>query len=442
MSLLSGGGADKFGNRYEGRWTALQLLRLLAEEVASVTLEGVGDDETGVDLWVRQIGGSRIAYQCKRKNRSVGKWTLSALKQRDVFKHLVGQLKRDTTARFVLVSSDPTPELRDLCEAARHGGGDPNAFFEQVTATDAQGKALNAFCEAISESPETEEGRQFVFDLLRRTSISLFQDNDEGRDVLALHARMTVNVDWKNVVAILAEYAVEKLGHEITAEDVRTHLRSRDISLVSLVSDRKTSERIEELRREYKDSIEPFLIGQQSIPRPEATSLLENLVGNTPCRLLVLHGRAGTGKSCVFLQFAELLEGKGIPYLPLRLDRRMPKASARHFGVETCDLPESPAVVLQRLNPGRLSVLLVDQLDAVRWTGAHASAPWDACKQMLDEALRLPDVAVVVACRTFDLRDDPPIRAWHEVRKGIEVEIGNLPELLPLSNPMDLALRP
>jgi hypothetical protein len=45
MSSSSGGRADKLGNRYEGLWVAFDLLRLLAEEVAGVQLEAVGDEE-------------------------------------------------------------------------------------------------------------------------------------------------------------------------------------------------------------------------------------------------------------------------------------------------------------------------------------------------------------------------------------------------------------
>jgi len=37
-------------------------------------------------------------------------------------------------------------------------------------------------------------------------------------------------------------------------------------------------------------------------------------------------------------------------------------------------------------------------------------------------------VAVVVACRTFDRRDDQQIHVWHSARKGKEVAVGDLPE--------------
>src|SRR5438477_511706 len=70
MSTATGGRADKLGNRYEGLWVANTLIRLLAEEIRTVQMEALGDDERGVDLWVTNNDGWREAYQCKRKNRT------------------------------------------------------------------------------------------------------------------------------------------------------------------------------------------------------------------------------------------------------------------------------------------------------------------------------------------------------------------------------------
>jgi hypothetical protein len=43
VSPLRGGEADKFGNRYEGRWTTRELLYVLQGQVDSVTIEEVGE---------------------------------------------------------------------------------------------------------------------------------------------------------------------------------------------------------------------------------------------------------------------------------------------------------------------------------------------------------------------------------------------------------------
>jgi len=97
------------------------------------------------------------------------------------------------------------------------------------------------------------------------------------------------------------------------------------------------------------------------VPRPEAASVLD-LITSQAERLVCSTLGAGRARRCVLLQFTELLERQGVPYLPLRLDRRTPQTSSLKYGTDVCGLPESPAVVLHALNPSRLAVLIVDQL--------------------------------------------------------------------------------
>jgi hypothetical protein len=72
--------------------------------VAAVQLEAVGDDEQGVDVWVTARDGTRDAQQCKRKNRTAGRWGTGELARQGVLKNLAVQLGRDASARFTFVS--------------------------------------------------------------------------------------------------------------------------------------------------------------------------------------------------------------------------------------------------------------------------------------------------------------------------------------------------
>ena len=45
---LPGGAAEKFGNRYEGRWTVACLLDVMDEKASSIRLEPPGPEEQGV----------------------------------------------------------------------------------------------------------------------------------------------------------------------------------------------------------------------------------------------------------------------------------------------------------------------------------------------------------------------------------------------------------
>lgn len=85
MAFEPGGMSEKLGNRYEGRWVAKQLLRLLNEKIRSVTVELIGPDEPGVDLLVVGKDGVRQLQQCKARYGGREFWTISALREKGIF---------------------------------------------------------------------------------------------------------------------------------------------------------------------------------------------------------------------------------------------------------------------------------------------------------------------------------------------------------------------
>ena len=76
---LPGGAAEKFGNRYEGRWTVACLLDIMDEKASSIRLEPPGPEEQGFEFWVTKQG-VREYHQVKRQHPS-GHWTLHTLAQ-------------------------------------------------------------------------------------------------------------------------------------------------------------------------------------------------------------------------------------------------------------------------------------------------------------------------------------------------------------------------
>jgi hypothetical protein len=125
MGFEPGGRADKLGNRHEGRWVTKQLLRLLNEEIRSVTIEAIGDDEKGIDLWVEDTNGFRQAQQCKARNSSNEFWPIRDLKARGIFDSIRFQLGRDSRHEFILVSGVPAKLFGDICDSARNSNGNP-----------------------------------------------------------------------------------------------------------------------------------------------------------------------------------------------------------------------------------------------------------------------------------------------------------------------------
>src|SRR4051794_20902968 len=65
VSPRPGGEADKFGNRYEGRWTVGKLLEVLAGRAQSFVLEQRGEGGAGVEFTVVRNHGGEEGHQLK-----------------------------------------------------------------------------------------------------------------------------------------------------------------------------------------------------------------------------------------------------------------------------------------------------------------------------------------------------------------------------------------
>ena len=75
---LPGGPADKFGNRYEGRWTVNCMIDVMDERADAIRLEPPGAEGEGIEFWVRR-GDRREYHQVKRQHSASGRWTLADL---------------------------------------------------------------------------------------------------------------------------------------------------------------------------------------------------------------------------------------------------------------------------------------------------------------------------------------------------------------------------
>ena len=130
MAFEPGGMSEKLGNRYEGRWVAKQLLRLLNEEIESVTVELIGPDERGVDLLVVGKNDVRHLQQCKARCAGRESWTIAALRDKAILKHLAFHLSRNPKQEFALVSAIPAQSFADICDSARNSNDNPRDFFQ------------------------------------------------------------------------------------------------------------------------------------------------------------------------------------------------------------------------------------------------------------------------------------------------------------------------
>ncbi|MBN2588372.1 MAG: hypothetical protein JXA96_00800, partial [Sedimentisphaerales bacterium] len=416
MAFEPGGYADKLGNRHEGRWVVKQLLRLLNEEIRSVTIEAIGDDQEGVDLIIESNTGIRQFQQCKARNRSNNSWSISDLKSKGILQKMQFQLNRNPDYEFALVSGISSPLICDICESARKSNGNPEDYFEyQIKNIGADRRAFyQKFCEGLNLNQNQKEDREKAFDYLKRTYLKIWPDDQNSYEELLGFTKLLVNGEPSNVISSLADYAIENIRKCLSSKDVLDHLCDLGFEPRKLGYDKRIAPAINSLQQGFEESIAPGLIANQLISRDETQELLKAI--DEEC-IVILHGAAGYGKSGVLYELTQILKQQQRPYLPIRLDRLEPKNTAKEFG-QNMGLPESPVLCLDSLLCEKTGVLILDQLDALRWTSSHSSNSLEVCKDIVREIIHLrrtgKPISVILSCRTFDLEHDPEIKKWLE----------------------------
>lgn len=416
MSLEPGGFAEKIGNRYESTWITFQLLRLLDEKISYVQVEPLGDDEDAVDVIVGNLDGSKEHHQCKIGEKSVEAWTIATLESKELltkgFEHILSGSKS-----YKVISRIGFRLLEDICESALNSTGSGSEFFEHQIKEISQDriKLFNELCKKLSLDQSKSDDLDKALQFLKCFEIRLFNEDDTDHEICKLLAEKLVFETPIQLVHFLQTYPVKcnKLREKITTHLLKKDLETHQFSFRPSPSDPHTFAVLETLNQEFDQSIEPYLISQNNIYRTEFTIALES-VTNSPITLI--KADAGVGKSAFLLDLKKHFIQSGAIVLPIRLDRRVPEKNINQFG-EDLGFPCSPIYCLEKYSQGQEVIVILDQLDALRWTALHSSNALDICIKMVTEILLLrqhasANIKIIMATRNFELEDDLRLKNW------------------------------
>jgi hypothetical protein len=411
MAFPIGGRGDKLGNNYEDRFLVRKYLDLLNNKVQSIIVEAIGQDEEGVEFWTQHFDGTREAFQCKARNAMNENWSVSSLKSKGVLTKLQNQLDRSEKHRFFFVSPVPFISLKDLCDAARNSPDNVALFYEHLLDGKAKKELFHDFCRALNlDYNDLNEGT-LALNYLKR---SYFENYPDERSDLYSLVEFFLLGDPETIVSVLAAYAINnnRLGIEIYADELYEYLRARDIHPRNLAYDNRIVPVLDSLKNQFHESIAPVLIRGSLLAREETQECIEKLEQSG---LLIIFGDAGNGKSGVLYELTQIFEQNDIQYLPLRVDRQIPKQTPKFFG-ESLGLPDSPVVTLHSIAGNRPALIIIDQLDAIRWTSLHSSDAFEICKELVKQILLLrrqnQDIRVILSCRSFDMKHDRRLNNW------------------------------
>lgn len=398
MSPRAGGETAKFGERYEGRWTIHELLRVLEGHAVSIRVEEPGEAGAGIEFSLQRNDGIVEAHQVKRQSGSANSWTVRRLAEAGVLAAAADQIGRGREFHFV--SMLPSQRISDMTDRAR-GSDDALTFVASLN-----GEQLKDLEQLEPLLGDTAECFAFLRSLFLR-----WPDERQIEETNAGRAGALIGGTSGPLAALaLGDLVHGNLGVTLDAAAIREKLRKYELTLVEAAKASRAVEAVETVESLY-ESWENSLRGEllePEIPREEAGWIADELEGGEGRNVLVA-GPAGAGKSAVLRQVVRSLS-EGWAVLPLRLDLIEPFSSTRELGVERLGLDASPAASLAALAGNRDCLLVVDQLDVVSRASGRMPATFAAVAGLLREASAYPNMRVLAACRQFDLDNDHRLR--------------------------------
>lgn len=424
MPYEIGGRADKLGNRFEVRWVIYQLMEILEEKIDYVILEALGDDERGVDVWIGKTNNTKEGQQCKGRNGSKEIWDFASVNGRGIFKNWKHQLDADQLNKVSLVSPLAFTNLEDLIERAKTNESPMDFYNNQILSSSKDFiKFFKNFCNSMDLNPENAQDLIKSISYLRRILYRQIPDAMLKEIVLKKINYLFIGNEeqiYNTFVAWIIDGDI--YGKELTRTEILKFLKDKEIDFRNLALDSRIVPRINELNQEYINGF--YCIDNNLIYREEFDKCKEIINSE---KSLIIHGKAGRGKSGCTLSIVEYCKEEKIPYLAIKLDRRVPNGSSEKWGKEI-GLPASIAHCLHSVSKNEKAVLILDQLDALRWTQAHSRDALLVCAEVINQIYQLNlerkhKIAVVFVCRTYDLENDNNINSlFNDYGNGTKFE--------------------
>lgn len=411
MSLEIGGRADKYGNEYENQYLTRLFLRIVKGDYKSVIVEPLGENRNSVEYIATDANDFVWHYQCKASNLNRKSWSIDNLNSHKVFNRSKAIINQSEKNKYVFVSPLHYGQLEELCNRARTNSSVEEFLNYQLNNIDI--KAAFNDCSKCYELDINDPIQ--CSELVNILSKSYYEIQPRGiENVLDLneHVGMLFMGDSNSARCMLENYvnSTSQYGVSITARDIIAFMESGGFNIRNNLYSENITVKLTELNQMFYNSFQP--INQTLFHRNETKTIIENIkLGKS----IIIHGKAGAGKSGCVQDIINELEKDNILYLALKLDKHIPNISPDNYGKDL-GLNQSPVYCLHNLSAKKKCVLILDQLDSLRWTNQHSSTALDICKQMVAQARMLNtcdegQISIVFITRTFDLENDAGLKS-------------------------------
>ena len=387
---------SKIGNWYEEGYVVFQALRLLDETIEELVWEGRDEDGRGIDLWIRERSGERVAIQCK--TRSTDRWTVRRLKEKRIFEHARYHLNEravsDRAIRYEFLTNERAHEWEDAIHAARNG----DDLAPHAMVTDEIGDGAHA--------------------ILRRMSVR-FQDQSSIEE----HARTIAETlvapsDTVRLLEALRTTLRARLHTRWATATLRQALESADLRWTKEPTGKRFGERIASITQEFVENVCRARQTSTHLVRSEESTVGAAVLDAEPGSLILVRGAPGSGKSEVLAGLVPAAKSD-TTLLALNADQ-----------LSDSRLGDNVARRLRSFVGEGRAILVIDQVDQLARGGVRHQPALGPVARLVDEARRA-GIIVVVGCRTIEASRVSQLEnlfAAPGPGSRIDVEIDDLPE--------------
>lgn len=426
MAYQGGGRTDKAGNKYETNYFIYQILRVINEDIYSVTLEAVGDDEKGTDIWVVNNNGTREAQQCKGRNVNNDEWSIGAINKYSILENWKIQLERDSNNCVSLVSPISFIVLEDLIDIANNSSGDANDFYENqiLKANEGTKKFYFDYCKRMKLDLTNETDKIKSLNYLKRTYYRQIPDSELKNNLINPMIKYLFCEDVNIVYNAILDFVINgnNWGKAIDFIEIKKYLKSQNIELSNLAFDDRIAPRIDVLNNEFDMFFIP--INNEIIEREEYFKSKELIEDG---KSFIISGKAGFGKSGIVQLIVEDCKKNNIPYISIKLDKRLPEKNTTEWG-KCLGLPTSISYCIDSISKEKKAVIVLDQLDALRWTQSNSIESLFVCRELIEEVKsinknRENKISIILVCRSYDLKNDNNIKLLFKEKEWQEIQV-------------------
>jgi len=413
MPFEIGGRADKRGNSYEIDCIIYEMLKVLDEKNYSVCIEPLGTDEIGTDILVTNFDGQKEHQQCKARNASKEYWNISDLKEKNIFSTWKVHLDRDCFRKVALVSPIACTFLSDLHDRASNTNGKAEDFYsiQIMKSSKPFQEFYEKFCDEMGLNSNDNNDIFKSIDYLKRIYYKQISEH-QLKEMINQYIQFLFSTKVETVYNAFVSLIVKEdiLGKETTQTILMDYLKEQGITFRLQDNDERISPKIQEINQEYRENFNPLLSG--FVQRKVFDDCIEAIINE---KSIIISGNAGYGKSGCTEAILNYCEEEKIPHIAIKLDRRIPHKNCKSWGHDL-GFPSSIAHSIHCVSRNENAVIILDQLDALRWTQTNSSEALTVCMELIRQVEYLnyernKKIIIVFVCRTYDLENDNNINS-------------------------------